>query len=425
MNVGFIGLGLMGSGVARNILEAGHDLVVWNRSPEKTAALAAAGAAVAPSIAAACAGREVVATMVANDEALLDVVGSDGGIRDALERGAIHLVMGTHGVDAVRRIAALHAEAGQVLVAAPVLGRPEVAAAGRLGIIAAGPPAAVARCAPLFDAAGRRTFDAGADPLAATVVKLANNFTLGCAIEAMAEAFALTRGYGLSPETLHEVLTDGLFAGSPAYAGYGRAMVEGRYEPPGMRAVLALKDVDLILTAAGGAGVPLPSAGVYRETLAAAVEEGDGDRDWAVVARTRAHAATNPPAAQHSVVTGVDFVSIPTRDFAAATEFYGTTLGLPCSSRYGRSPGAEFETGSLTLQVIESEAFGMEFRPINHPIALHVDDVEAARAELESRGVEFREDTLDSGVCHMAFFRDPDGNALMLHHRYAPRASDG
>jgi catechol 2,3-dioxygenase-like lactoylglutathione lyase family enzyme len=202
-------------------------------------------------------------------------------------------------------------------------------------------------------------------------------------------------------------------------------MVEGRYEPPGMRAVLALKDVDLILTAAGGAGVPLPSAGVYRETLAAAVEEGDGDRDWAVVARTRAHAATNPPAAQHSVVTGVDFVSIPTRDFAAATEFYGTTLGLPCSSRYGRSPGAEFETGSLTLQVIESEAFGLEFRPINHPIALHVDDVEAARAELESRGVEFREDTLDSGVCHMAFFRDPDGNALMLHHRYAPRASDG
>jgi catechol 2,3-dioxygenase-like lactoylglutathione lyase family enzyme len=308
-------------------------------------------------------------------------------------------------------------------VAAPVLGRPEVAAAGKLGILAAGPPAAVAQCTPLFEAVGRRTFDAGADPLAATVIKLANNFTLGCAIEAMAEAFSLTRGYGVAPEILQEVLTEGLFAGSPAYAGYGQAMVEDRYEPPGMRAVLALKDVGLILTAARSAGVALPSALVNRDTLAATVAEGDGERDWAVVARTRAHATDTPR--EGTVVTGVDFVSVPTRDFAAAVEFYGTTLGLPCSSRYGRMPGAEFETGNLTLQVLESEAFGLEFRPINHPIALHVENVEAARAELESRGVSFGDDTLDSGVCHMAFFRDPDENALMLHHRYAPRARTG
>jgi 3-hydroxyisobutyrate dehydrogenase-like beta-hydroxyacid dehydrogenase/predicted enzyme related to lactoylglutathione lyase len=425
MRVGFVGLGLMGSGVARNILGAGHDLVVWNRSPEKTAALAAAGAAVAPSLADACQGREVVGTMVADDDALVEVVSTDGGIRDALARGAIHLLMGTHGVGAVRRVAALHDEAGQVLVAAPVLGRPEVAAAGKLGIIAAGPPAAVAQCAPLFEAVGRRTFDAGVDPLAATVIKLANNFTLGCAIEAMAEAFSLTRGYGVAPEILHEVLTEGLFAGSPAYAGYGQAMVEDRYEPPGMRAVLALKDVGLVLAAAESAGVALPSALVNRDTLAAAVADGDGERDWAVVARTRARAAAATPSnslkREGTVVTGVDFVSVPTRDFAAAMEFYGTTLGLPCTSRYGRMPGAEFETGNLTLQVIESEAFGLEFRPLNHPIALHVENVEAARAGLESRGVTFTNDTLDSGVCHMAFFRDPDGNALMLHHRYAPR----
>jgi 3-hydroxyisobutyrate dehydrogenase-like beta-hydroxyacid dehydrogenase/catechol 2,3-dioxygenase-like lactoylglutathione lyase family enzyme len=424
MRVGFVGLGLMGSGVARNILEAGHDLVVWNRSPEKTAALAAAGATVAPSLAAACQWREVVATMVADDDALVEVVATDGGIRDGLAPGAIHLLMGTHGVDAVRRVAALHDEAGQVLVAAPVLGRPEVAAAGKLGILAAGPPAAVAQCAPLFEAVGRRTFDAGADPLAATVIKLANNFTLGCAIEAMAEAYSLTRGYGVSPEILQEVLTEGLFAGSPAYAGYGQAMVEDRYEPPGMRAVLALKDVGLVLAAARSAGVALPSALVNRDTLAAAVAEGDGERDWAVVARTRAH-ATVDTRREGAVVAGVDFVSVPTRDFEAAMEFYGTTLGLPCSSRYGRMPGAEFETGNLTLQVLESEAFGLEFRPINHPIALHVENVEAARAELESRGVSFGDDTLDSGVCHMAFFRDPDENALMLHHRYAPRARTG
>lgn len=122
-----------------------------------------------------------------------------------------------------------------------------------------------------------------------------------------------------------------------------------------------------------------------------------------------------------SLVTGVDFVTLPTKDFDAAVKFYGTTLGLPCSARYGKMPGAEFETGTLTLSVIESEAFGIEFRPHGHPVALHVEDVEAARAELESRGVSFAAETMDSGVCHMAHFRDPDGNALMLHHRYAPR----
>lgn len=126
-----------------------------------------------------------------------------------------------------------------------------------------------------------------------------------------------------------------------------------------------------------------------------------------------------------SLVTGVDFVSVPTRDFDAAVEFYGTVLGLPCSARYGKMPGAEFETGNLTLQLLDSAAFGLEFQALNHPIALHVEDVEAARAELESRGVDFGRDTLDSGVCHMAFFRDPDGNALMLHRRYAPRTPEG
>jgi catechol 2,3-dioxygenase-like lactoylglutathione lyase family enzyme len=124
-----------------------------------------------------------------------------------------------------------------------------------------------------------------------------------------------------------------------------------------------------------------------------------------------------------SLVTGVDFVTVFIKDFAAAVEFYGTLLGLPCSAEYGRIPGAEFETGSLTLQVMEAEAIGREFQPSTHPIALHVEDVETARAELESRGVPFKGDTIDSGVCHMAFFEDPDGNALAIHHRYAPAAS--
>jgi len=122
-----------------------------------------------------------------------------------------------------------------------------------------------------------------------------------------------------------------------------------------------------------------------------------------------------------SLVTGVDFVFVPTTDFAAAEEFYGAALGLPCSARYGKVPGGEFETGNLTLQVIESEAIGRQFEPSRSPIALHVDDVEGARAELEARGVAFRGETMDTGVCHMAVFEDPDGNALLLHHRYAPR----
>jgi predicted enzyme related to lactoylglutathione lyase len=126
-----------------------------------------------------------------------------------------------------------------------------------------------------------------------------------------------------------------------------------------------------------------------------------------------------------SLITGVDFVSIATRDFEAALAFYGEVLGLPHTVTYRRSPGAEFQAGNLTLQILESEAFGMTYQTDNHPIAFQVDDVAAARAELESRGVEFFGDIIDSGVCHMAFFKDPDGNALMLHHRYAPRTPSG
>jgi predicted enzyme related to lactoylglutathione lyase len=120
-------------------------------------------------------------------------------------------------------------------------------------------------------------------------------------------------------------------------------------------------------------------------------------------------------------ISGVDFIAVPTNDFEKADEFYGDVLGLERSKQWGSMPAREYETGSLTIAIMQSDAFGIEFKPHSHPIALHVDDVEAARAELESKGVEFRADTMDSGVCHMAHFRDPDGNALMFHHRYAPK----
>jgi|SRR5215208_5692406 len=120
------------------------------------------------------------------------------------------------------------------------------------------------------------------------------------------------------------------------------------------------------------------------------------------------------------LVGGADFLLVPSQDFARAADFYGNVLGLDEGKQYGKHPGGEWETGNLTLQILETEAFGIEFHPTKNPLALHVDDVEAARAELEAKGVEFVADTLDSGVCHMAFFEDPDGNALCLHHRYAP-----
>ena len=120
-------------------------------------------------------------------------------------------------------------------------------------------------------------------------------------------------------------------------------------------------------------------------------------------------------------ISGVDFITVPTRDFEKADEFYGNVLGLERSKQWGSMPAREYETGSLTIAVMQSDAFGIDFKAHSHPIALHVDDVAAAREELESKGVEFAADTMDSGVCHMAHFRDPDGNALMFHHRYAPK----
>ena len=123
-----------------------------------------------------------------------------------------------------------------------------------------------------------------------------------------------------------------------------------------------------------------------------------------------------------TLITGTDFITVATKDFDVASEFYGGVLGLPLSKRWGQMPAGEFETGNLTIAVMQSDAFGIEFRPNNHPIELHVEDFEAAHAELESRGIEFKGETLDSGVCYQAFFEDPDGNALAIHHRYAAGA---
>lgn len=287
MKVAFIGLGRMGQGIAGRVLQGGHALTVYNRTREKAAALEKAGARVADSIAQACADSEVVMTMLADDAALDIVTRGVGGIVASLPKGAIHMVMGTHGVDIVRELTLSHASAGQVLVAAPVLGRPDVAASGQLGIVAAGPVDAVNRCRALFEAVGKRVFEAGTVPEGATAIKLANNFALGCAIQTMSEAFALVRKHGVAPQALYDVMTEGLFA-APAYKVYGKIIVDEAYDKPGFTTLLALKDADLALAAGGAARVPLPSVNTLRDRLLSALAHGDGDKDWAVIAQQQA-----------------------------------------------------------------------------------------------------------------------------------------
>jgi len=280
----------MGRAMARRLLAAGHDVVVWNRTPDRLGELLDAGATSAESIAQAASLGAPVITMLANDEALAQVAHGPGGLIESLPAGGLHIAMGTHRSDTIRDLAAAHEAAGQVLVAAPVLGRPSAVEAGQLGIIAAGPGDSLAQAQPLFDAIGRRTFAAGPDPATASLLKLTNNMVLACAIEVMGEAFSLVEKSGGDPETLRDVLTEGVFS-SPAYIGYSRAIVDRSWDTVGFTATLALKDVDLALATGAANGVPLPSAEVCRDRLSRAIADGDADRDWIVMALAQARAS--------------------------------------------------------------------------------------------------------------------------------------
>ncbi len=290
MKVGFVGLGRMGQGMARRLLDAGHDLVVYDVVAKQTEALVAAGARAAGSIAEVAAERDVVVSMLVEDAALLDVALGPHGLEVSLPKGAIHLVMGTHGVATIRTLEARHAEAGQTLVAAPVLGRPDLAASGQLGIVPGGPNDAVERCLPLLETLGRRIFRAGSKPESAAAIKLANNAVLGCAMVAMAEGFSLVRKYGVDPQVFQDVMTEGLFA-APAYKVYGQKMVDESFDEVGSPITVGLKDAKLIAEAAILANVPMPSHNVYLDRLLGAVAHGDANRDQAVLGREQARAA--------------------------------------------------------------------------------------------------------------------------------------
>jgi len=290
VKVGFIGLGRMGAGMAGRIQSTGYQLSVFDAQATQTAALAAAGARVAASVADLCQERDVVVSMLVEDATLLSVATGPEGLVDSLTPGAIHLVMGTHGVATIRTLEASHTEAGQILVAAPVLGRPDLAAAGQLGIVVGGPIDAATRVRPLLEAMGRRLFEAGPKPESATAIKLANNAVLGCAMIAMAEGFSLVRRYDVDPQVFQDVMTEGLFS-APAYKVYGQKMVDESYDQVGSPITVGLKDAGLIAAAAALARVPMPSHNVYLDRLLGAVAHGDADRDQAVLAREQNRAS--------------------------------------------------------------------------------------------------------------------------------------
>jgi 3-hydroxyisobutyrate dehydrogenase-like beta-hydroxyacid dehydrogenase len=290
MKVGFIGLGRMGSAMAGRLIAAGHDLAVYNRTSEKTRQAAEAGAKVVGSIAEAAAYGDAVFTMLANDAAVIEVAEQAGGLLETLPKSRIHVCAGTHSVATIQKLATAHNEAGQVLLASPLFGRPDMVTNGLANITISGPAAGLKQCRPLFDAIAKTVYEAGDDAVAAAVIKIANNFALGCAIEAMGEGVSLVRKYDIDPKVLYDVMTGGMFS-SPAYTVYGKMIVEEAYLPAGQRAVLGLKDANLALAAAEAVGVPLPSGNVWRDRLIGALAHGEGEHDWGVMAREQARAS--------------------------------------------------------------------------------------------------------------------------------------
>jgi 3-hydroxyisobutyrate dehydrogenase-like beta-hydroxyacid dehydrogenase len=281
MKIGFIGLGHMGSAMAANLVKAGHDVTVFNRSPEKRRALLELGAHEADSVAEACHGQATI-SMLADDTAVADVALAKYGIVETLARGAIHLSMSTISVTLSKHLSETHAHAGQRFVAAPVFGRPDAAAAAKLFIVAAGEPAAVEACKPLFDALGQKTFPISTEPTAANLVKLSGNFLLAAAIEALGEAIALVGKAGIDRRAYVDLLTSTIFP-VPAYKVYGGLIAESRFQPAAFAAPLGFKDIRLALAAAESLRVPMPLGSLLHDRFLRLLAQGGDSLDWAAI----------------------------------------------------------------------------------------------------------------------------------------------
>ncbi len=302
MKVGFVGLGNMGSGIARNLIKAGHTLTVYNRTKSRAEDLLPLGARVAETPGDAASDAEVVMTMLAEDHALEAVVLGPGNILESLPSGAVHVGMSTISVALSRRLAVRHNEKRQHYVAAPVFGRPDAAAAAKLFVVAGGASDQIERCQPLFSAIGQKTFVAGDEAFAANVFKLAGNFMITTVIESLSEAFALIRKSGLDPHKFLEVLTGSLFA-SPVYRNYGAMIAADKFEPVGFKLPLGFKDNKLVLTAAEEVAVPMPMANLVHDRFVTAIAQGMSDSDWAAIARISAQDAGLKPDSASGLTT--------------------------------------------------------------------------------------------------------------------------
>ncbi|MBE0463166.1 MAG: NAD(P)-dependent oxidoreductase [Halomonadaceae bacterium] len=289
MNIAFLGLGTMGLPMAINLLNAGYAVHVWNRSPAPVEKLASLGAKVATTPDDAVKQADIVLSMLADDDATRAIV-LDAQVLASLRPGVIHINMATVSVALATELADSHREQGIDYLAAPVLGRVNVAEAGQLNILAAGDAAALTTVQPLFDVLGGKTWHIGERPEQANAVKLAVNFMIASAIGTMGEAAALVRGHNASAADFLELATSTVFS-APVYQGYGLAIAEERFEPAGFKLSLGLKDVRLAQAAAEQVNVPLPLASTLSDAHIESLAHAEGHLDWAALSRTSARRA--------------------------------------------------------------------------------------------------------------------------------------
>lgn len=289
MEIGLIGLGNMGSGIAKSLLRAGHQLIVYNRTRSRAEALRSHGATVVGSIAQACRG-EAVLTMLADDAAVESVVFGEGGILASLPGGGLHISLSTVSVALSDKLAEEHTKAGQEYVAAPVFGRPEAAEAGKLFVVAAGPKKSIDRSRPLLEALGPKLAVIGEQPSMANTVKLTGNFLIATVLESLGEAIAFTRKSGLDAGAVLDFFTSTLF-NAPIYKTYGGLVLEGKHDQVGFALPLGFKDVRLVLQAAEARTVPMPIASLLHDRFLSALARGYENKDWSVLGRVAAEDA--------------------------------------------------------------------------------------------------------------------------------------
>ena len=285
MKIGFLGLGKMGAGMAGNLLRAGHEVAVWNRSAQKAQPLVAQGAVLARTPREAASGRDLIMSMLADDAALEQVLQGNDGVFEGLARGALHVASSTIAVATADRVAALHQERGLHFLSAPVFGRPEAAAAAKLFVVAAGAQSDYATASALFPAISQKVFYVGEKPSSANLVKLCGNFTILAAIETLAEAMTLAQKGGVPKQLFLEVMTGTLFD-LPVYRNYGSVLVEERFKPAGFAAPLGLKDMRLVGQSAEALRVPMPVLNVLRDHLLQTIGASDEEVDWSAIGRT-------------------------------------------------------------------------------------------------------------------------------------------